>query len=241
MGFGTDDYILLGEVRAAPGNTRAEAVANFLKVWFETEETVRRRGCTLDISLGFTPISPEKHAEVLRYMGSKSVAQCKNIYDGVDLLKLSDAVIEGGQILGQKVSTGLHIHFSATNQVVREFETVSQEYEDIEIPLILAGKSSTASMRMSQKIGEKKVTKEKITATASSITKPVIHYIVEAMDKEVLSQYPLEEQLKYRLPGFYELKAHGFEYRSLPFNAATLKDLYWIVDRAFTFLEEIEV
>jgi len=68
----------------------------------------------------------------------------------------------------------------------------------------------------------------------------VIRHVVEKMDQNLHSRFKIEEPLRYRLPGFYEVKDDGrFEYRSLPFNQQVLDALPEITDTAFTLLEAL--
>ncbi len=45
--------------------------------------------------------------------------------------------------------------------------------------------------------------------------------------------------LKYRQPGFYEIKEHGFEYRSLPFTDDVFDHIVEIVYSSFKLFDEI--
>jgi len=58
------------------------------------------------------------------------------------------------------------------------------------------------------------------------------------MDEAFFDRFaPAEKnRTKYRQPGFYELKDHGFEYRSLPANPETIEALPEIVGKAFELL-----
>ena len=237
-GFETDDFPILGEIRALPANTRAETMANFLKVWYETVERSRAAGLDIDLS-GYAEISPEKYAEILRRMGTKEVAKCANIYPETDLLHLSDAIVENGRILHHRISTGLHLHFSSLATTTKLYSRTEETFTPVTIPLSING-TNLAEMSFYQKVGEKKI-EERITATASRITRPVLYDIVEFLDKNLLKKYYLGVPLKYRNPGFYEVKPYGFEYRSLPFTEEVLGDLYDIVFMCFNCLERLSI
>jgi hypothetical protein len=88
-------------------------------------------------------------------------------------------------------------------------------------------------------IVKKKKKKHVVTARANLITRPVLRHIVSQMDKEILPMFQIEETLKFRNPGFYEIKEHGFEYRSLPFDARVSSSLAHIVDFSFGLLEDL--
>ena len=240
-GFSTDDLVILGEFRADPGSTRSEAIANFYKEYYNIVEKARANGLQLDISSGHTTITPEKYAEVMRKIGHKDVAGCKNIYPDVDMLKLTDAVVVDGVIKEHKLSIGLHVHFSSSDIVEKIEKRTVETFSLVKIPLSIGTVGSIAEMSLYQKTGQSDV-ENKLVASANRITKPVLVSIVESVDADVLSIYELDETLKYRRPGFYELKSHGgFEYRSLPFCDATLTNIYEIVDYAFTELEKLDL
>ncbi len=239
-GLEYDDFRIIGEFRAEPGVTRSETVANFLKSWYDIIEKAKKAGKTVDIS-GFTTISPEKYTEILRKIGNKDIAKCLNIYPGTDLLKLTDAVVKDGVIESHKLSTGLHIHFSSSDVhekvIKRKIETFSQ----VKIPLSIGNVNNAAEMSLYQKTGEKEE-EDKLVASANRITKPVLFSIVKELDDKILPEFSLSEILKYRRPGFYEIKSHGgFEYRSLPFSRKVMDNIYNIVDFAFTKLEELDL
>ena len=237
-GFGTDDFVLLGEIRAKPGKNRAETISNFLNVWYQAVRKANVQGLVLDIS-GYKQLSPEKYSEVMRKVGTKSIATCKNIYPGVDLLQFSDAVVEDGKLLQYNTSAGFHIHFSS--EVTREhcYTVCGDRYEPVNIPLMMNG-TNLAEMSFYQKIAGEDIKKE-TTVRASRLTKPDVSYIVKTLDEKLLPGYSLDVPLKYRQPGFYEIKTHGFEYRSLPYTRTILDDIYVIVDTAYGLLEGLSL
>ncbi len=79
------------------------------------------------------------------------------------------------------------------------------------------------------------------TASVSRITKPVLYHFITELDEKILSQYKIDVPLKYRNPGFYEIKPWGFEYRSLPFNQAVLSNIAEIVDFSFNLMEDLDI
>lgn len=237
-GFATDDFPLLGEMRARPGKTSAKTMANFLEVWYSVVERSRAAGLEMDLS-GYAEISPKKYAEIMRKMGTKNVAACANIYPEIDLLQMSDAVVVDGKILHHHISTGLHLHFSSMARSVRHTSRLEETFTPVSIPLTING-STLAEMSFYQKVGEKKIEKS-VTAEASRITRPVLHHIIKLLDTDILPEFPLDVPLKYRNPGFYEIKHYGFEYRSLPFTTKVLTDLHNIVSRCFELLEGLSI
>jgi hypothetical protein len=109
-GFSTDDFFLLGELRASPGKTREECVGNFMQAVAEVLYKAEKKNFLVDFS-GMAEISPSMKSDVLRKMNSKQIPAVKNIY-GTDILNLSDDVVESGTITLSRISCGLHIHFS---------------------------------------------------------------------------------------------------------------------------------
>lgn len=231
-GFQTDEFCILGEFRGLPGETREKAIANFLEEYYKVIFTAKKKLLTVDISTGWDKIEPKFYAEILRKMGAKSVAQCKNIYD-TDILSLSDAEVIEGKVISQKLSAGLHIHFSSES--IKETKYSQDTYEPVNLPLNIAGAEANFNLfRKKDKI------ESKVTATANRITKPVIDFIVKNLDTNILPGLTKNlPKLKYRNPGFYELKGWGFEYRSLPFNQNVLQDIHSIVNYSFELLENL--
>ncbi len=229
-GFQTDDFCILGEFRGEPGATRAEAISLFLKSYYDVIYRARRANLKVDV-VGHATLTPALYAEILRKMGSKSVAACRNIH-GTDILTLSDAETKDGKVVSQRASAGLHIHFSSEDVAV----------QSVTVPTLTAVKlpiniGPTAYLDVYTKTGE---TKQEITARASRITAPVIEQFVRRLDAEVLPDFMAGmPALKYRNAGFYETKPYGFEYRSLPFNQRALDQIDIIVDRAFGLLESL--
>jgi hypothetical protein len=69
------------------------------------------------------------------------------------------------------------------------------------------------------------------------LTEPVVQHIVRKLDEH------FDEAIKrcsgeYRVPGMYELKPWGFEYRSLPFNSWAIENMVEIADFALNTLRE---
>lgn len=88
-------------------------------------------------------------------------------------------------------------------------------------------------------IGDKEISR---TYDRSLLTPSQIKNIIRNMDKKILPSYSLDVPLKYRQPGFYEIKPWGFEYRSLPMTERfiNLGELRLLVDFAFGQLEKLE-
>jgi hypothetical protein len=232
-GFDIDEFILLGEMRAEPGETRADTLSLFWGKWYNILLKARKEKLIIDIETGYKEIDPKFYAQVLREMGNKEISASKNIHN-IDLLELTDAVVENGKLLMQRISNGLHIHFSSSETVEKTFKT--EKFVPVSLPLSITGALTTIDLY--KKIGD---VEEKVTACANRITVPVLHRIIEDFDKEILPKYVPNIPLKFRNPGFYEMKYHGgFEYRSMPFTQKVLDNLFDIVDYAFLKLEQLD-
>lgn len=83
--------------------------------------------------------------------------------------------------------------------------------------------------------------KEIVSQDTNILTKSQMMGIVRNMDKNILPKYQLKTPLKYRQPGFYEIKAWGFEYRSLPMipTFTNLEEVVSLVTYAFSLLEKL--
>lgn len=237
-GLECDSFAILGEIRSKPGNTRAETIANFYKEYHEVLYKAERQGLTVDISTGLKQISPIERAEYLRASGNKEIPNCKNIYD-IDIMNYSDACVEDGKILHYTLSIGTHIHFSSKNVDSKEIIQDTSEYQQVQLPLAI--NEIKANIELYKKTSIKE-TKHKVSVEANVITNPVIKHIVKTLDEKVFYKFKPEIPLKYRNPGFYEIKPDGrFEYRSLPFNKNVLEEIPAIVDLSFTLLENLFV
>lgn len=235
-GFPVDDFCLLGEIRAEAGEDRPSAIANFYKAYYQTVEQAKRHNLTLDIEAGYNQIPPAFRNKCIRAAGHKPVSAAKNIYPNIDIMSLSDAVVENGAILYYHVSCGLHIHFSAQEvQEVRETVDLTT-YSSVQIPLAFEKISANLDLYRRDKEEKREI---KVKAQANLITKPVVHHIVRLFDEQLLPSFAMPVPLKYRNAGFYEVKPYGFEYRSLPFNKASFERVPEIVSFAFAALEDL--
>lgn len=237
-GFSTDDFIILGEIRGIAGESREETLANFLQEYYKALGKAKKDNRTLDLN-GWSEISPQFYSEIMTKMEKKTISPIKNIYN-IDMLTLSDAVVEDGVLKYHKISTGLHIHFSSSDENERTFRYKKYDLSKIKLPLSFGGTQiSEMEFDHVNSIEDEEV---KISSSSSRITQPVLYHIIKEFDEKVLPQYQIKDtKLKYRNPGFYELKPWGFEYRSLPFSYDVLNSLYDIVDFAYIQLEELEI
>jgi len=219
-GFESDDFCILGEFRAEPGVTREETIGNFMKAYYAVIYKAEKRGVTIDIKDGYSRVDPILYSDILRKTGTKIISNCKNIYD-LDILELTDSEVRGSKVVAHKISCGLHIHFSSMD--VKTFKY--RHY----VPV------GTDKVQLFKEDEERKVVSE-----GSRITKPVVEYIVETLDNDILkSCISGMPKLKYRNAGFYEDKTWGIEYRSLPFNQKVLEKIHTIVDASFLLLESL--
>jgi hypothetical protein len=203
-GFSTDEFFLLGELRANPGTTRSETVGNFLGAVSQVLYHANSKKMTVDFS-GLAEVDPALKADVMRKMSSKTVPECHNIHN-TDILKYSDDVVVDGKITSSRISAGLHVHFS--RWAFHTWTDINKADRSEKLDLI------TESQRKN---------------------------IIVGMDR-ILPKYDLGVPLKYRLPGFYEVKPWGFEYRSLPMipEFLQLEKIMEVVDYAFTQLEKLD-
>lgn len=252
-GFESDSFPIVGEFRAEPGKTRSEAIANFLKAYYEVVFKAKAAKLTLDIDSGYAVVTPAFHAEVMRKMDGKEVSQCKNIYD-TDILQESDDKIIKGKVIEKRISAGLHVHFSSQeietrDRVLSVGGTVTKddlktffgnEQQRGELYANLLNGINDEEDDYDDEDEDSSDTKGKITVSVSRICKPVITHLVAGMDKTIWPDLvkPLP-RLKYRLRGFYEIKPYGIEYRSLPFNRLALNRIDQITDHAFGLLEAL--
>ena len=241
-GFDCDDFIILGEFRANPGTTRSETLANFMEKWYSLLEKSNKAGKSINIE-SYKTVDVDFFAKIMRDMKTKEISQAKNIY-GTDILKESDAQITRGKIVGHNLSIGLHIHFSS---YIREEVLFSVDekfnYEPVNLPLQF-GDSNIPEINVGlyKRISNSEDHKRTISATVSRITKPVLEKIVKEFDEKILPDYTPKKKLKFRSPGFYEIKNHGgFEYRSLPMCQKVFDNLYSIVDFGYNLLEDLDI
>ena len=227
-GFEADDWPILAEIRGEPAGNPASAVANLLESLIRAQMRAEDLNLTIDLT-GYATIEPSLYKEAMKRMGSKEFSQCKNIH-GVDLSDYDDRVIEGGKITSVNISTGLHVHFSSGQTIE---VPMTDQYEPLSLQLEPVGSVTLYRRVVGGGAGKK--------YNLSRITRPVVEHIVKGMDS-LLPNYELPVFLKYRMPGFYELKEHGgFEYRSLPFTQVVLDDLASIVKFAFDTLSSIDL
>ena len=219
-GFDTDEFMILGEFRTVPQDSVEKCIGAFYESFYTLKRCIldKDKGLRLDIEHGFDTISSEFNAKILRKMGSKQINESLNIY-GTDILTLSDAVIKGGKVIGRKISTGFHIHFSSVNT------TSVSIPKFVDIP----------------NYGKYHVNDEQKQVSVSSVTKPVIAHFVKRLDAELLPRFINSnyKNLKYRQPGFYELKSHGFEYRSMPFDLSVIDRLDMILEFCFNLFKDL--
>jgi len=244
-----DGFPLLGEIRSEPGKSVSDVVASFLKKKLEAEDKVRKGHQVIFSDTTRVPLATYRAAmkQVTEPKG-ESIGKVKNIY-GTNIDDFSDQIISKGKIQGINASCGLHIHFSC--QETKEVKVYRDEYALVRIPLSMAVVGNVKDtkdlldevvrpeIQLYRKV-ETKVEKT-LKATSSQLNRPAVEWIVKQMDDKFFDRFaPAEnKRTKYRQPGFYELKSHGFEYRSLPANEASLNSLVEIVGFAFKLLNSL--
>lgn len=248
-----DGFPILGEIRGKPGKTTAEVIGSF------TEEKIkcakRPRSGNRIVFLDIFRIRLQTYKEAMKQVTEakgEQIGKTKNIY-GTNVEDYSDQVIKNGKIQGINASCGLHIHFSCLDK--NELKVENPVYESVTIPIEMvpltylpeelkgAQQLLKNFMRPELNLYRLEDWKEEKTlkVSASQLNRPTIEWIVKQMDDAFFDKFaPAEkDRTKYRKPGFYELKDHGFEYRSLPANEKTLEALPAIVDKAIELLDSL--
>ena len=244
-----DGFPLLGEIRGDPGDNIADVIANFLKKKITIEGKVRKdnRIAMRDVEHVRLAIYKEAMKQVTEAKGEQ-IGKVKNIY-GTNIDDYSDQIIgKNHKIQGIRASCGLHIHFSCGQSVSQTVKDV--EYTAVDIPVKLAEVEGadailkelvqpSLSLYIKEYLPDED--RKKITAFTSVLSRPVVEFIVKKMDDEFFNKFAPKEKdrTKYRQPGFYEMKPHGFEYRSLPANDRSIAALPEIVERAFELLDSL--
>lgn len=241
-GFSSDEFIILGEFRAQPGETRIETVTNFMKEWYAINEQAKKKNVLISI-LPYKEVDIDFWSTILKTMGTKQITQSENIYN-LDITKDSDAIIKRGKIVGHRLSIGLHIHFSSYVKEEHNYQINEHYlYSPVTLPIKFTGSElPEVEMDLYKRTDKFDDETRTISATVSRITKPVLWNIIDGLDEELFPKYKPDVKLKFRKVGFYELKGYGgFEYRSLPFNQAILDNIYDIVDYSFNLLENLDL
>lgn len=243
-----DGFPLLGEIRGEPGDNVVGVIANFLKRKLLAEAKVKKSNQIVYSDIVKVPLATYKKAlkQATEPKGD-TIDKVKNIY-GINIDDYSDQIVKNGKIQGIHASCGLHIHFSCADTC--ELKYTEDEYERVSIPLgmtvigdakmeDLMDATITPELVLYKKVGSD--LKRHLIATADQLNRPAIEWIVKQMDEEFFEKFApaKDKRTKYRQPGFYELKPHGFEYRSLPANEDTLRALPEIVGKAFKLLESL--
>ena len=239
----TDDFPLVGEIRAEAGDRVHTVIANFISEKMRIEGLLSDRYNMCIASSKETGLKVYREAMArCRTEKNEVNADTKNIY-GTDISDFSDQIIKGGKIQGIRASCGLHIHFSCRH--VDEYKVETDKYEVVRLPLTVpTGGTDTqkaitaADILLYRLTGAKEV--KKLVAQASLLNKPTVEYMVRKLDEAFFERFAPAKQLrtKYRQPGFFELKPHGFEYRSLPASPEVLAALPEIVTFGFELLKE---
>ncbi len=236
-----DDFPLLAEIRAKPGSTVANTVANFLLRKMEVERQLSR-----ELSMSF-----QSSARVGLDVYRRAMQACtkpknevagnvRNLY-GTDITDFSDQIIKGGKIQGINISCGLHIHFSCRS--VDRVEVMRPKYTEVQLPIRVPETVPEGAKALLQPFidlykSDGYEVEQVLEATASLLNRPTIEWMVRSLDEEFFERLagPKEKRTKYRQPGFFELKPYGFEYRSLPASPEALDALPEIVEAAFKLL-----
>jgi len=243
-----DGFPLLGEIRGKPGKSVADVVASFFKEKLLSEARVRKGHQIVYSDITRVPLATYQQAmkQVTKAKG-EDIGKVKNIY-GINIDDFSDQIISKGKIQGIHASCGLHIHFSCIK--VDQTEIFEDEYEPVILPLGMTMGNNTNIEDLADAIIRPEIrlyklvkteVKKTLKATANQLNRPAVEWIVKQMDEKFFDRFApaKDKRTKYRQPGFYELKPHGFEYRSLPANSRSLEDLPEIVKFALGLLDSL--
>ena len=247
--FDRDDFPLLGEIRGDAGKNVAETVSNFFGQKLKILSEVAKKHTVVFSPAERCPLALYRkvNAQIKTDKGAEET-KVLNIY-GTDIKDYTSQIVKNGKIQGLKVSCGLHIHFSSeeTNQV----EVEDEQYEHINIPVGFKTLSNnTKEGDVAQVLGQNFISlykkkgykvKKTLVCRASRLNKPAVEYIVKKMDDEFFERFApaKEDRTKYRMPGYFELKPYGFEYRSLAMSEQTDQALLEIAQFAHKLLVEI--
>ena len=234
-----DDFPLLGEIRAKPGSTAAETVSNFLLRRMEVEKALpqdQRMSIQSGARVGLAVYREAMQA--CTKPKNETLGQAKNIY-GTDVSDFSDQIIQDGKIQGINISCGLHIHFSC--RAVDRVEVSTPKYTSVQVPIsvpetVPEGAKALLQPYLDLYKSDGYEVKDVLEATASRLNRPTVEWMVRSLDEAFFERFAPQQRTKYRQPGFYEMKVHGFEYRSLPASPETLEALPESVEVAFNLL-----
>jgi hypothetical protein len=253
-----DGFPVLAEIRGEPGTTVAETISSFWEKYYEAKTRLSKGHSMLFSNI--ERIRLAVYREAMKQVDEPKheiSGKIKNI-NGVKIEDYSDQILKNGKIQGVNASCGLHVHFSCG--VEDEVEYQEYEYEPISIPIGIKPNADahfdedknclvqvvteqifdTELLLYRRKYQSDEAKKKKVKAFVSQLNRPTTEWIVGQMDEKLFKKFapPKDQRTKFRQAGFYELKDHGFEYRSLPANEETLKNIDLIVETAFTLLDE---
>jgi hypothetical protein len=233
-----DDFPLMGEIRAEPGETVEEVMGNTTKELVKIIKLLKNKQMLISGTERIPLSLYRKASKACVQPKNTIVSSAKNIY-GTDISNYSDQIIKNGKIQGIFASCGLHIHFSCRKIDERTYE--KEVYSPIQIPLKTSDSNSAELIRSSLDLYKRDGYSDKktISVNASLLNKPTIEWMVKKLDDKFFERFMKEERkTKYRQPGFFELKPYGFEYRSLPATKKILDNLQEIVEFSFELLED---
>jgi len=240
-GWDRDGFPVLGEIRAEPGKNTAEVIANFVKARLKTEQKMHNGH-----SISFEPATKiplalyKKAMKVIRDSSDDKdalLSSIMNIYN-TDISDFSDQIISEGKIQGCRASCGLHIHFSSEERVKATLDV--SKYKAVNLPISMVDGKLKTEITLYSHEGYKE--EKKVEVTASQLNRPTIEWIVKSMDDQFFERFApkKDSRTKFRMPGFFELKPYGFEYRSLPASDKSIDSLVEIVDFAFELLRSLK-
>lgn len=234
--LGRDALPLLGEIRTRPAQDPYSLVADLKRGLDSARQQLGHRGLrAVLMPSAKVPLATYKRVnKELRATGGidrkaeKQGTTYNVYYPDPDIESLSDQIVENGKIQGLSVSCGLHLHFSSVVESV--------------------GRDSVESMPSGSSLGRSTI-QEELLVSVSRITVPAIEAIVRRLDERLFVPHVEKTGLlgvtKYRHPGYFRLKPHGFEYRSLavPKEAENsldcLLDIFTVAFGCFELLDDL--
>lgn len=215
-GFDTDDLGILVEVRGEPSNSIEEALASLVTKELQAKSLAKKTKHIL-CDEPSVKLNPKQIVEMItRY--TNQVRDKFSEPKEYDTTKVSDK-----KRLTQKLSVlnaGMHVHFSKeeTKEISTSKTTINVTVKPIGVARIIDDKmDALENAEVSDEVETSTKTIEYVVNKFIDVPK-----VIMILDKEFKDEIAKAK----RLPSAYEVKPHGFEYRSLPNNVDIDKLLY---------------
>jgi len=225
-GFDTDDLGILVEIRGEPFGTIEEALASLIAKELQAKALAKKTKHVLCDEPSVKLNGKQIVEMITRY--TKQVRDKFSEPKEYDTTKVSDK-----KRLTQKLSVlhaGMHIHFSKeeTKEIPTSKTTINVTVKPIGIARIVDDKmDALENAEVSHEVKTSTETIEYVVNKFIDVPK-----VLMVLDKEFKDEIAKAK----RLPSAYEVKKHGFEYRSLPNNVAIDKLLYVLDNKVMKVL-----